>query len=339
MFNRIKRLIYNKRLIHYIVFGSICLIFVFIGIPIDQTSSVGGAAVVVNNHIISWSEYRNYLETLRSEAKPPVDSNLEAQHQDQLRRQAIDSLLNTELIAQSALKSGVLAANKSVQNRIVQIPFFQEEGRFKRSKYLLFLSGRKFSSSYFENLIRKEIVVSRFQNFFTKSVSVSKDEREKHNKLKTFKVNVSYVQFKSSDFNLEEREPFEALVKEGMWDQVDQILKDKNLSWEKTGFFDLTRLSLPDLSLHKSLFEEVIKKLPQTGFINRVLKSRDQSFILKVDNFQKGGEEIPLETDTIERTFIDQMISQMVFFNWMQSVRESAQLQFNPRLSSLMEKN
>jgi len=335
MFDRIKKVVHGKKLSYTIVFGFLCLIFVFIGIPVDQTSSVGGAAAIVNNHIISWAEYQSSLETLRNRSKAPVDSKMEAEHQNQLRRQAMDTLLNTELIYQSALKAGLVAADKSVQNRIVQIPLFQEEGRFQRSRYLDFLSARKFSASYFEDLIRKEILVTRFQNFLTKSISSSFLEKEKQNQLKSLKVKVSYVQFKSSDFNLNEKEPLEQMVKEEQSDQLNQVLKDKNLQWVETSSFDLTRLSLPDLSLHKRLFDEVIKKLPETGFINKVLSSRDQSFIVRVNSFQK--EEVAKdELNLQDESFMDQMISQMMFYQWVQSIRESAKIQFNPRVSVLM---
>ena len=338
MFEKLRKPILAKNVISYFIFGLICLVFVFIGVPVGQMSNMGGAALVVNNKVIPWSEYRNYLELIEQQSQGSFGAGLETKRQEQLRKQAIDTLLNTELINQEVDHLGLISSNKAVRDKIVELPFFQEEGRFTHSKYRAFLSARRFSAGYFESLIRKEMQTAYFQNLFNIAIRISKEEKERERWLKSFVVKVDYIQFSYNDLKPEEFNNINSVVQEGDIALLDQIIKDKKWKWEQTNSFDLSHVSLPGLESQRALFDEVLNHLPETGLIKNIIGLRDQSFILRVDTFDQKAhrieEDIPLSDDF----FANRLLAQMTFLSWVRSARSSAKLKFNPRLQTEISK-
>ena len=332
MFEKLRKPALAKNIVSYFIFGFICLVFVFIGVPVDQMSNMGGAAVMVNKEIISWSEYRNYLELMEQSSKESFGADLETKRQEQLKRQAIDNLLNMELINQEVAYLGLVSSDQAVQDKVLEVPFFQEEGRFKHSKYRDFLSARRFSASHFENLIRKEIQIAYFQNMFNMVMRVSAAEKEKDQQLKSFTIKVSYIPFSYNDLKSEEFNNISRVVQDGDEDLLNQIIKDKKWQWEEIPSFDLSHIFLPGLESQKILFDKILNHLPKTGLINNIIGWRDQSFILRVDTFQFGNkkneETLPLSDDF----FINRLLAQMTFLSWVRAARSSAKIKFSPRL-------
>ena len=330
MFEKIRKPARGKNLASYVIFGLICVIFVFIGVPVDQPSRAGGKALVVNNKVISWSEFQSYLEGLQSQSKPSADPEMEAKRQDRLKEQAVESLLDMELMFQSAHSIGLLASRQAVQESIVAMSLFQEEGRFLHSKYRDFLKYRRFSAQHFENLIQKDIQIRRLQSLFKKSMSVPLLVKEKNQNLSEFQVKVSYGVFSMTGFKPGEMNILKELAQEGKLRELKALMKDKAVEWKTTEVFDLSRTSLPGLDSEKKLFSAFIQHLPKTGLMRKVIQERDKLFVLKVDHFSrkktKDKPKLPLPF------FMDRIQSQMAFYSWIRFVRSSAKLYINPSL-------
>ena len=329
-----------KNISSFIIFGLICLVFVFIGVPVSQMSNLGGAALVVNNKVISWSEYQNYLMVLEQQASEQSGGGIEAERQEKLKQQAVNDLLNIELMAQTAHKIGVTISKKAVQDKIVEFPFFKEEGRFIHSKYHAFLEARRFSASYYEDLIRREIQRARLQNIFNITVRASAEERKKKQQLGKFMIQVSYIQFPSGSLKPEEFNNINTVVKAGDMDLFSEIVKERNWEWNKTDSFDLSRTSLPGLESEKILFDKVFQSLPDTGMIKNIIGVRDQSFILKVDHFtvvKSEKSDAQIADFLPDHFFTNRLLSQVTFFSWIRSARSSAKLKINPRLQGTVQ--
>ena len=341
MFKKIRKPVQAKNIASYIIFGLICLVFVFIGVPVNQMSNMGGTALIVNNKVISWSKYRSYLEMLeQQQSAGSSGTDLGARRQNILRKRAIETLLNQELIAQEAVDSGFAISPKAVRDKIVALPFFQEEGRFMYSIYQSFLSARRFSAAYFENLIREEIQSTRFQRIFNMAVMAGKMEEKKRHQLESFEVEVSYIQFPFTSLELAEFNSVKKTVQAGDMNLLDQFVQDKKWKWEQTGSFNLNHLSLPGLESHKVLFDEMFNHLPNTGVIGKIISVRDQSFILKVNSFVQRQEKKTGKENTPHKEifpsgsslFANRIAAQMVFLSWTRFARLSSKIKFNPRL-------
>ena len=350
MLEKVRKPFRAKSVFSYIIFSIICLVFVFIGVPIGQRGTLSGGAAMVNNEVISWAEYQNYLDLLQNRTKPSQTNDLSAERQKQIQQSAVQALINTELVLQAVRSAGLPVSDQAVQERIVSVPVFQEEGRFVRARYYAFLESRKWSAGFFEDKIRKEIQAIRFQNFLTQFVWPALAVEEHAQQLALFKVRVSYLSFPSADLTATEFLDFETKVKDGGGLKLKQMIKNRNWKWENTGEFDLSRFSLPYLPSHKRLFDEVAAYLPQTGLIPKVMRIRDQSFILKVDQFRQvddsshqagnkthlpkaGGTNPPPNSKKEMEFFNRRLAGHGLFLSWMQSARANAKIKIDPRIN------
>ena len=340
MFEKLRKPGRAKSLANYIIFGLICLVFVFIGVPVSQMSNMGGSALIVNNKVVSWAKYQNYLQALQSQAGPNVDLS---KQEKQLKQRAVMGLLSAELIAQKAQSLRIEVSQTALQNKIVE--HFQKDGRFSHALYRDFLEARGISSAYFETLIEEELLNSRFQNLFYFSINESDKEKQKTRALGAFKTQVSYISFPSQKLSLEEIKSLEtALSEEGDSAWLKQVIKEKKWKWQKTEPFDLSRLDVPGLENQAQVFSALLKHLPQKGLVKKIIYERDQAFLLKVEHFEhKPPQEIAGASDEEAETgiaalfsspFTQALMAQMAFSSWLSYERSQAKLKFNPRLNS-----
>ena len=320
MLQKLRKPFQTKNIAYYLVFGMVCLVFVFIGVPLGQQSSTAGSAFTVNNQIISWLEYQNHVEMIKAS-----DSGASGQ-EEKVKKQAVDTLMNAELINQQAGYLSLHPAQSEIRDKILTLPLFQKEGRFTHSLYRSFLSARRLKPAYFENLIRKEIQGAFFQNMFNGAFPVSKAEKEKRRWLKSLKAEVSYIEF--SELKTEELSRLKGLLRKGS--KLKPFMKQKNWEWEKTGAFDLSQTFLPGLNEHKKLFDSVFNHLPETGLIKNIISIRDRSFILRVDSFTRATKE-----EMLPEYFLASVLSaRLNFLSWLKAVRAKAKLKFHPRLQT-----
>lgn len=325
MFEKLRKPGSIKNIFSYFVFGSICIIFIFIGVPVSQMSNMGGVALIVNNKVISLGEYSAQLDMLKQQSKGADDAdNNMAKRQ---KRQVIDNLIHTELITQKSDSIDFIIAQKEVQDHIVKIPLFKKQDRFVYSRYHAFLKSRRFSASYFEDLIRKEIRTKKFQNLFNLTVSTSQQQKQKQKQLDSTFVEMSYIQFASQKINAEQLKVIKKSLQTG---DIKSVLKSYKLKWKNIKSFNLNRVSLPDLESSEILLDTIINQLPKIGIIKYIVNVRDQSFILRVNNFKQNIKKSEIKN----LFFMDKMASTITFFSWMRLARDSAELKFNPILTN-----
>lgn len=159
---------WGKRILVIGVFGSICLVFVFLDIGPGQFANfgMGGGAAQVNSKIISIRDYREYLQRLEDRQ----GSSISPEQRTQLRRRALEDLVNLELLSQRAQKVGLVASPEAVGARIYAIPAFQQEGRFRRNLYDMYLKTMRIRTKDFEAKVAGELNISNLQSIMTKSL-------------------------------------------------------------------------------------------------------------------------------------------------------------------------
>lgn len=198
MFEKLSKPGRTKNITAYIIFGAICLVFAFFGIAPDRfgNQSVGGAAAIVNEYVISLNDFRERVQRVEqqfsSESVPETQRQSFAQ---MVRRRALEELISLEVLAQAAKKQGVRATDPEVMTRIVDIPAFQEEGVFKRDRYNQYLGYSRISSSDFEEKVRKEIVITRMQSLFVRAAQPVAGEVLKDQEVTDTKIKLKYVGF------------------------------------------------------------------------------------------------------------------------------------------------
>ncbi|MCB0366876.1 MAG: SurA N-terminal domain-containing protein [Bdellovibrionaceae bacterium] len=189
----------GKSIVAYIMFGAIILVFAFFfqtG-PLSSLSG-GGAAAVVNNQVIPISEYKIRVRRQEEQLRMRLGDLPDSQRQlfyDSIRRRALEDLISAEVLAQSAAEAGFLASDAEVRDRILEIPAFQEEGRFRRDRYEDLLRSNRMTTNEFEEKVRKDVMGQKVQETFSKALYPVQEELEREKRLRQMQINLSYVEF------------------------------------------------------------------------------------------------------------------------------------------------
>lgn len=166
-----------KAITAYIIFGAIILVFALFGVtPQQMGSDLGGAAATVNGEIISIASFRRRVEMIERNANLRMDQFPQEQREmftKELRRRALEEMITSEAIFQSAKKMGMSVSDAEVRKTITSIPFFQDKGRFQRDRYESFLAASAQQSAGFEREIRKDLVTQKIQDLFISSNRIS----------------------------------------------------------------------------------------------------------------------------------------------------------------------
>ena len=191
-----------KNFLAYVIFGAICLTFVFMGdIPGGGGLTTGGPVAIVNKEPISFADYREAYSRLQNQYKGQFDklpASMRQEQMKQLRSNALEMLINSQVISQAAMGLGLYSSDEEVRDFIVDIPAFKEDDRFRRERYDNYLSYRRISAEKFEQEIRKDVANSQVRNLMQMSLSPSKISEELNKKMEKFNMNIEFVRFSDS---------------------------------------------------------------------------------------------------------------------------------------------
>ncbi len=131
-------------------------------------------AVEVNGREISMQRYMYEVNL--------IQSNLERQGVDiaplrkAIRNQALNNIINEELIYQEAEKEGIVATKEEVKEAILNIPAFQENGVFSKERYLAIVNSMGISPQFFEEILRKQLTRDHVFALIDGSTYLTKEE-------------------------------------------------------------------------------------------------------------------------------------------------------------------
>ena len=202
-----------KNLISYIIFGIICLTFVFIGNPFfggGRGISTEGAAAIVNGSVISIADFRKRVEIQERQYQMFFKNMPLAQRREQskaLRLRVLNELIRNEILAQSATKVGLIVPNAEILNYIVNdVKAFQEDERFQPDMYEQVLRANGLTPKTFEDQLHKDLLSNRMKESFIKALYVSNLESQRESRLKDSQVNLKFISF-NSDYIKENHQP------------------------------------------------------------------------------------------------------------------------------------
>ncbi len=201
----------GRNILTGIVFGLICLTFVFVGITPDRNGmgSVGSAATV-NDAVISLEDFQERVTAVENQYGDFMKSLPAAQRQmrtRQLRENALNELVSYELVYQSAEKVGVLPTNNATRDMIVNIPAFQEDGRFARERYDQYLNYKRMAASDFENKVRRDIVVGQMRELFFTAMKPPSVVKQMEQYLQGTKMNLDYLEINDAALQAHAADP------------------------------------------------------------------------------------------------------------------------------------
>ncbi|MGD8470179.1 MAG: SurA N-terminal domain-containing protein [Desulfobacteraceae bacterium] len=184
-----------------IILGAIVIVFVFWGVGSYRSRQTGRVADV-NGTVITLNDYRNTYTNLVEQARQSFGNSLndELIQALQLRRRALDQLVDRALMLQAAEKLNIQVSDEELAQAIKNFPAFQTAGVFDNQRYLNILSRTKLSPETFEEQQREALVIDRLQNFVAGNIKVSDLEAQQWYKWNNTKVDLDYVLFEPGQF-------------------------------------------------------------------------------------------------------------------------------------------
>ena len=152
-----------------------------------------GVVAEVFDEKISYEEYRETLDNLYNLYRNSTQGrNVDVPH-SQLKRTAINSVIQKKLILNEARKMGIEVSDGEIIDRIRKIPAFQNESRFDKDYYQNFLEYNRIRPKDFENSQRTAILTEKIGNLVRSSVKASKQELREAYEWKHEKINMDYL--------------------------------------------------------------------------------------------------------------------------------------------------
>jgi peptidyl-prolyl cis-trans isomerase D len=191
---------------------AIVIVFIFWG-GYSYTERKASRVAAVNGSYISMLEfqsmYNNLLEQMRSQFGEQFSPELAETLN--LKRQALDQLINRRLILAEAKILELDVSREELQRAIISYPAFQTNGHFDQQRYQQILRLNKLTPQDFEASQREDLLINKVQQLITRTTKVLDTEMLSFFHHTQDKVNLAYVQVDPKDFKTKVKEDEESI--------------------------------------------------------------------------------------------------------------------------------
>lgn len=159
-------------------------------------STVGGVEISAESFLRLYKANLNRLQQ-------SISGNIDQQWLQQLAAsQSLNDLINEEVIVQEAISRGIVVSPEEIRNHIMErYEIFQQNGRFiGQEKYLEILRASRISPSEFEEAIRRDVYLQKFNLLIIDGITLSEAELKEEFKRQREEVSINYLLFQPAAF-------------------------------------------------------------------------------------------------------------------------------------------
>ncbi len=134
-----------------------------------RNSGGSDAAARVGRQEISVNEFNNAYRTQQQQMQSILGAQYDAAAMDnpEARKAVLDNLINNRLLVAEAADAGMAISDARLAKRIAEIPNFQEDGKFSKTKYQTFLRSSGYTERSFEARMREDIQIQQLREAVT----------------------------------------------------------------------------------------------------------------------------------------------------------------------------
>lgn len=205
----LKALRENVRHFHWILWLVIAafIAIVFVEIGYVQPTELGGAAATVGDAKVTFREVENSYRNLESRYRQMFGEQWTSEMAEQfgLYRQAVEQVINQKVLLLEARRLGLKVGDDELREAILDIPAFQENGRFiGAERYLALLQRNGYGSTEdFEADLREDLMLNKMLQVVGQTVYLSEAELEDAYRQQVEKASIRYLLMPSSRFGAE----------------------------------------------------------------------------------------------------------------------------------------
>lgn len=158
---------------------------------------INGDSVALEDYQSAYANiYRVYQNVYRDQLTPALEKQLN------LRQQALDALIEQELLLQEAGQRQLQVDKKELVESIARIPAFQKDGTFDKDIYIQVLRGQRLTPDTFETLQKRDLLIEKVRSNIRQDISVNDSEiqqeyRDRNEKVDLLLVRVDPTAFES----------------------------------------------------------------------------------------------------------------------------------------------
>ena len=181
----------------------ILLIIPFALWGINQYFGGGGplVAATVNGEKISQSEFQQYYVMQRNRMRQMLGAQYDPSVFDaRIKEQALQDLIDQELLAQNAESNGFRVSMNSVKQTILNIDAFKQDGKFSNELYVRALQSQGESPSGFEHRLQKAVLTQQLQSGVSNSAFVTQSEADRLLKIENQTRDIDHLLLKTDKF-------------------------------------------------------------------------------------------------------------------------------------------
>jgi peptidyl-prolyl cis-trans isomerase D len=185
----------------YIAFGIIIVVFVFFyGWRGDQEQNDATVAVV-NGEKLTRRQYEQAYENLLMFRRNLAENrSLNDEEIKQLRRQALDDIIERTVMLQEAARLGITVGLDEVRRQIADTPAFQRDGRFDKDIYLRQLAANRMSPGDYEKAMQTRGLIAKLVESVENTAKLSERELYELYRLEQEKVNLAFIKIDAARY-------------------------------------------------------------------------------------------------------------------------------------------
>jgi peptidyl-prolyl cis-trans isomerase D len=159
----------------WIILGILFVAFAFFGLNSYLQSSAINYAATVNDQEITLARHQRAYQQLRTRMADMLGDNFDAAqlNEDILKANALQQLINEELVLQAADAEGYAASNRLVAARINAIDAFKENGVFSKTLYERVLGYQGIGPANFEHNLKQEIIANQYREGISRTAAAT----------------------------------------------------------------------------------------------------------------------------------------------------------------------
>jgi len=235
-----------------IIIGLMIVPFALYGIDFLFSGTSETPVAIVNGEKVSEFELNQALALQKRQLLSMMGNNIDPGLLDDavLRKPALDSLVKQKVLLQAADKAGVAVPDAVLNSNIVQMPQFQEEGRFSPDRFRQILSAQGFSTQLFRQLLRSDLLIDQLNSGISNSAFLTDFQRDTAIRLGDQKRSFHYLTF-STDYFAEQAKIEQA--------EIEQYYEDNASKFRTTESVRFSYLELKESDFFKPVAEADVR--------------------------------------------------------------------------------
>ena len=176
-----------------VIIGLLVLSFAFWGVSFYSGQAGELNVAKVNDVDISFQSFQRSFSQLRKQMQSVLGDSLSLEEDTLIKNQTIEKLIESELINQLVIDSGLNITNEKLVESIKNIEFFRNEEGFDRIKYERSINSIGMASSIFEAQLRMDLLSEQLQAGFIETTFILEPELENILRLESQSRDITYT--------------------------------------------------------------------------------------------------------------------------------------------------